>query len=167
MKALMLPFTVLFLSGCATTSAPLTKVDVLPDNSLRISSEAPMNSSVGSTALLGAEAANRCANNYRVLSRSKVNEDDVERSELIVECIEPVDTETAQNAEPAGPTGNKGNETVRLAQLRLNEFGYDAGYADGILGVDTKYALELFQSESGLEVTGRLDKKTQQALKIL
>lgn len=54
--------------------------------------------------------------------------------------------------------------TLRTAQDRLNELGYDAGTADGKMGARTVQALRQFQQDYGLPVTGRLDAATAGAL---
>ncbi len=59
--------------------------------------------------------------------------------------------------------GSKGTEVVKL-QNRLNELGYSVGKADGDFGNKTKVAVEQFQADNGLEVTGIADDKTQELL---
>jgi len=54
---------------------------------------------------------------------------------------------------------------LRSAQERLNELGYDAGTADGVMGNRTANALRTFQRDNNLPVTGRLDAATSQALR--
>lgn len=51
-------------------------------------------------------------------------------------------------------------EMVRNAQKVLNKNGYNAGVEDGIYGRGTKAAVEKFQYDVGLEVSGNLDPKT-------
>ena len=66
-----------------------------------------------------------------------------------------------------GPTGNaeiEGRDALRAAQEGLNELGLDAGPADGLMGPRTKSALETFQAQSDLPVTGTLTADTQGAL---
>lgn len=53
---------------------------------------------------------------------------------------------------------------VRQAQQRLQSEGFDPGPADGIPGPTTTAALQAYQQQQGLPVTGRLDNRTQQAL---
>jgi len=59
--------------------------------------------------------------------------------------------------------GSKGDAVVEL-QNRLNELGYSVGTADGDFGGKTKAAVEQFQSENGLAVTGIVDSDTYNAL---
>ncbi|MDD0812485.1 peptidoglycan-binding domain-containing protein [Curvibacter sp. RS43] len=53
---------------------------------------------------------------------------------------------------------------VRQAQERLNQQGYAAGTADGLVGPKTRAALRRFQQEKGLKVTGVLDAATADKL---
>ncbi len=57
---------------------------------------------------------------------------------------------------------NQGGLTrkVRRAQERLNQLGYTAGTADGVVGAKTRAAIRQFQSDQGLQATGRFDKST-------
>ena len=59
--------------------------------------------------------------------------------------------------------GSKGDEVVKL-QKRLNELGYSVGKADGDFGNKTKAAIEQFQGDNGLDVTGIADEKTLELL---
>ena len=59
--------------------------------------------------------------------------------------------------------GSKGDEVIKL-QNRLNELGYSVGKADGDFGNKTKTAIEQFQKDNGLEVTGIADARTQELL---
>jgi len=54
--------------------------------------------------------------------------------------------------------------SVRAAQQKLNELGYDAGTADGVMGNKTRAALRDFQRARNLPQTGRIDSATSQAL---
>lgn len=59
--------------------------------------------------------------------------------------------------------GSKG-DAVKALQQRLIELNYLSGSADGDFGGKTKSAVELFQKEAGLTVTGVADSATQEAL---
>ncbi len=61
-------------------------------------------------------------------------------------------------------TGHTSDDTVRNAQVALNEKGYDAGKVDGQFGPSTQSAVRRFQSERGLAQSGRLDSATLAAL---
>jgi peptidoglycan hydrolase-like protein with peptidoglycan-binding domain len=51
-------------------------------------------------------------------------------------------------------------EAVRSIQSRLKQFGFYAGEADGIWGDSTQAALERFQRDRGLQVSGSLNPNT-------
>ncbi len=53
---------------------------------------------------------------------------------------------------------------MKEAQQKLNALGYDVGVADGVAGAKTTNALRRFQSERGIQVTGRLDPTTKAEL---
>ena len=59
--------------------------------------------------------------------------------------------------------GSKGDE-VRLLQERLNELGFSAGKPDGVFGRKTQMAVEAFQVNNGIIVTGVADQETQRIL---
>lgn len=59
--------------------------------------------------------------------------------------------------------GSKGDDVKKL-QNRLNEMGYSVGTADGDFGNKTKSAIEQFQKDNGLDVTGVADQATQELL---
>lgn len=52
---------------------------------------------------------------------------------------------------PARPTAD---ETVRAVQQKLNELGYNAGPADGLMGRGTRAAIVAFQQDAGLNPDG-------------
>ena len=49
------------------------------------------------------------------------------------------------------------DETVRAVQQKLNELGYSAGLADGLMGRGTRAAIIAFQQDRGLAATGAAD----------
>lgn len=55
---------------------------------------------------------------------------------------------------PARPAAD---ETVRAVQQKLNELGYNAGPADGLMGRGTRAAIIAFQQDRGLAATGGAD----------
>ena len=55
---------------------------------------------------------------------------------------------------PARPAAD---ETVRAVQQKLNELGYSAGPADGLMGRGTRAAIIVFQQDRGLAATGVAD----------
>jgi len=56
-----------------------------------------------------------------------------------------------------------GDEVLRV-QAQLNRRGYNAGPADGVMGGNTRRAIARFQSDSGLRVTGEIDRPLLLAL---
>jgi hypothetical protein len=60
---------------------------------------------------------------------------------------------------------DKTESRIRKLQSALNAAGYDAGYADGIIGKKTKEAVHRFQTDRGL-ATGRLSVETFDALQV-
>jgi peptidoglycan hydrolase-like protein with peptidoglycan-binding domain len=59
--------------------------------------------------------------------------------------------------------GDRG-EDVRSLQQRLTSAGFDAGVIDGIFGPRTERAVEAFQADAGLPVSGLVDQRTWDAL---
>lgn len=53
---------------------------------------------------------------------------------------------------------------IKKAQQVLNSLGYSAGTPDGKVGGKTRTAIKAFQSDNGMNPTGRLDKTTLQTL---
>lgn len=62
------------------------------------------------------------------------------------------------------PGQGGGAMSVRQAQQRLNELGYDVGRPDGAAGPRTQSGLRAFQRDNGLNPSGRLDAATLDAL---
>ena len=54
--------------------------------------------------------------------------------------------------------------SMRDAQTKLNELGFDVGRPDGAGGPKTTNALRAFQKDRGIPVTGRLDNATKSEL---
>ncbi len=63
-------------------------------------------------------------------------------------------------AAPARPSTQQLEMLIMRVQTALMMRGYDPGPIDGKLGGNTTEALMLFQTESGLSSTGRLDART-------
>lgn len=55
---------------------------------------------------------------------------------------------------------------IKAVQTRLKAEGYDIKYIDGILGPNTKKAIEEFQEDNDLVVTGFLNKNTLELMYI-
>ena len=54
---------------------------------------------------------------------------------------------------------------IRMLQQALNRDGLNAGPVDGIMGTQTRQALQKFQSQKGLNASGQLDRQTIAALR--
>lgn len=61
-------------------------------------------------------------------------------------------------------SGGSAALSVSEAQRRLNQLGYNVGTPDGAIGPNTAAGLRAFQSDNGLQPTGRLDAPTRDAL---
>jgi N-acetylmuramoyl-L-alanine amidase len=66
---------------------------------------------------------------------------------------------------PLPPAQPQPSAEVRRAQERLQALGYYNGPIDGLWGAETASAVERFQRERGMEVSGRLNGATQAALR--
>ncbi|MDX2477210.1 MAG: peptidoglycan-binding domain-containing protein [Gammaproteobacteria bacterium] len=58
----------------------------------------------------------------------------------------------------------RGNDEVKSIQSVLNNLGYDAGPADGIMGSKTREAIKLYQQDHDLPVTGQLNSNSKKIL---
>ncbi|MDX1588426.1 MAG: lytic murein transglycosylase [Oleiphilaceae bacterium] len=67
-----------------------------------------------------------------------------------------------QNPPPEHPPLSR--DTLRALQEQLNEKGFDAGKADGVMGPGTRSALQGYQREQGLPADGYPDPRTLAAL---
>lgn len=63
----------------------------------------------------------------------------------------------ALSAPTPAPARPAPDETVRAVQQKLNELGYSAGPADGLMGRGTRAAIIAFQQDRGLATTGVAD----------
>ena len=66
----------------------------------------------------------------------------------------------SQTSAPRGAASPNVGISVRDAQAKLNELGYNAGAPDGAMGGKTTAALRSFQKDKGLPISGRLDAAT-------
>jgi peptidoglycan hydrolase-like protein with peptidoglycan-binding domain len=69
---------------------------------------------------------------------------------------------TSQHLQTAANLSKK--DDSRQAQLELRNMGLYNGSLDGVVGPETKRALEQFQKNNGLDRTARLDQQTMVAL---
>ena len=75
------------------------------------------------------------------------------------------------DAQSQSQTANQGqtelsSSEVKSIQQELKSKGLHAGPVDGIIGPETKAALEQFQKQNGIKATGEADEKTLAALGI-
>jgi peptidoglycan hydrolase-like protein with peptidoglycan-binding domain len=57
-------------------------------------------------------------------------------------------------------------DAIRLAETRLQDFGFDPGAVDGVFSTETQAAVQAFQARYGLPVSGLLDRATREELKL-
>lgn len=67
---------------------------------------------------------------------------------------------------PPQTAGSLDKGTIKQVQEKLNERGYDAGAADGMIGPKTQAAIKEFQQSEGIEATGELNQETLAGLDI-
>jgi len=75
-----------------------------------------------------------------------------------------VETSTEQPAAPAN-RGPQVSQTVTEVQQLLTDLGYQPGSVDGLLGGQTGAAIEAFQRDRGMTVTGDIDTSLLTALR--
>lgn len=79
--------------------------------------------------------------------------------------IEETPRETPSNSSASRSQGNAASrDAIADAQRRLAALGYDPGPADGVAGARTRAAIEAFERDNGLPVTGRLSRGVSDAL---
>ncbi len=74
-------------------------------------------------------------------------------------------TETA-GRDPQTHLRERMKSLIREVQVMLNELGYTAGPADGVIGKKTRQAVVRFQKENGLPDNGELGPRTIRALRL-
>ena len=70
----------------------------------------------------------------------------------------------SQTSAPGAAGAGAVNMSMRDAQAKLNELGFNVGAPDGAGGPKTTNALRAFQKDRGIPVTGRLDNATKSEL---
>ena len=76
-------------------------------------------------------------------------------------------TEAQRRTDPAAAAGNQeASDLIAAVQRELNRLGYRSGLADGIAGNRTRRAIEQFQRDAGLEVTGAATESLLDRLKV-
>jgi peptidoglycan hydrolase-like protein with peptidoglycan-binding domain len=90
-----------------------------------------------------------------------------ERNEIAFNDIALIQLADRQ-AGSVGTLGKSVNQQARIrqAQKRLQEAGFAPGDIDGVLGPQTRMALQQYQAKHGLPKTGDLDEATLRALKV-
>ena len=71
---------------------------------------------------------------------------------------------STQSSQASGPQGANANLSLRDAQVKLNQLGYNVGAPDGQLGKNTVAQLRVFQRDRRVSVTGQLDQATMNEL---
>ncbi len=78
-----------------------------------------------------------------------------------------VEATPQKEKEPALPVTKQSElQNRKNAQRMLNAKGYEAGAPDGVIGKKTRAAIEKFQRENSLAVTGTLNIETMNALRV-
>ncbi|ASJ70307.1 peptidoglycan-binding domain-containing protein [Granulosicoccus antarcticus] len=162
-------FTVLsccfLLIGCAQLNTLYTDVDELPGNRLKILSKGSWDST-SRVEIVESTAEKRCGGAYEVISTDfEVKPGGAIGKNLvaIVQCEGQIGQNTRiTNSTKKAPV----DRAVINAQRKLNDLGYDAGSADGILGQGTKSAIKQFQIDNDLEINSLLDRETSALLGI-
>lgn len=75
----------------------------------------------------------------------------------------PVDA-MASNDQAAAPAAEDRPRPIMQAQVVLDRLGFTPGVVDGKMGISTVNAIKGFQEAKGMEITGKLDEATMQAL---
>ncbi|MFU0503981.1 peptidoglycan-binding protein [Pseudaminobacter sp. NGMCC 1.201702] len=97
----------------------------------------------------------------------------LERARAAAELWKPKPLDTAANSidipeawqeSPATTASIDMKKAVRNIQAILNKNGYDAGNADGVIGLKTKNAIAAFQKDNAMPATGEVDEKLVRAL---
>lgn len=70
-------------------------------------------------------------------------------------------------AVPVAGQEDKGDPTVRAIQTKLQELGYEITVIDGLYGPETRKAIEAFQKDQELPVTGKATPKLRERLEHL
>jgi len=85
---------------------------------------------------------------------------------LVTACAGSTSTPTASRPATVAAAQTEPSAEVRDAQSRLHTYGYYNGPIDGMWGPETKAAVERYQQNRGLTMTGRLDDSTRNSLRV-
>jgi hypothetical protein len=80
---------------------------------------------------------------------------------------QPSSQGTIANTESNARAVTPDRQGLQKIQTMLNDLGYSAGVADGIMGKNTSSAIKAFQQDHGLNATGSLDDQTVEKLKAI
>ena len=83
---------------------------------------------------------------------------------LAVEGASQPQGASVQSSQAAGPQSANANMSIRDAQVKLNQLGYNVGTPDGQLGKNTVAQLRSFQRDRRVTITGQLDQSTTNEL---
>lgn len=84
------------------------------------------------------------------------------RARFVSSSSAPAARQTTRQATQA--VRPEADTTVKAIQKRLNELGYDAGVADGLVGRRTRAAILAFQQDSGIVADSNVSKELLQSL---
>lgn len=124
------------------------KVNVLSSTTIKLHCRAHLASTSSGTTVLGGGNSSDLDHETTVLGGARIN---------MVGC----DEAEPKNV-PATVSGK--SESVRQAQKKLAALGYSPGPADGLMGDRTTSAIEQFQRDNNMPISGRLDDATQAGL---
>lgn len=122
---------------------------------------------------LVAKAGDRDASQKRDEIANALRPEQLERAKAATELWKPKAVDAETNSVEIPEAWQDGGETtasvdmkkaIRQIQGILNDQGYDAGKADGMIGQKTKLAIAAFQKDKGLDPTGEVDEKLVRAL---
>jgi peptidoglycan hydrolase-like protein with peptidoglycan-binding domain len=85
---------------------------------------------------------------------------------LLAACADTRPAPTASRPATVAAVQTEPSAEVRDAQQRLQTYGFYNGPADGLWGPETKAAVERYQQNRGLTVTGRLDDATRNSMRV-
>ncbi|MDC0435520.1 peptidoglycan-binding protein, partial [bacterium] len=94
----------------------------------------------------------------------KVIGEALDRVELKADATGIQARSTASQGRSTASQVRKPNPEVLAVQEALVDLGYEPGSADGFIGAQTRKALQFYQEDMGLDVTGTVDGPTKQEL---
>lgn len=161
---------ILFLSGCATMDSALeNEVQELRKQTNLLQSQMQEKDTQIGTLRQDLEKSSR---EKELLASHQAQIEEKEKT--IASLQASLDKEAKARARLAEQVGvltgrYKGQDSsayIRQIQVALANAGYEPGAVDGIMGSKTRKALRYFQKANGLDINGKVDKKTWLKLKI-